>query len=259
MELFFKRLSQRKSNLSPLENQVLAYMMEHPEDVVDSTLNELSKKIYASTATISRTCKSLGYTGYQELRIVLTQYVSRTPTEVNTIPAHGSSWKLFNQRVLNEVTETLGQLANFDWQHALSLLKESRNIEFIGVGASYTSCVEAARKLTFAGRPSNARADWDELRAVSESMTPEDLAVIVSYSGETLHIMEYMTILEAHHVPILAITGDSTNTLAQHATLNCPVTIETRYLNNLDLCSRVPISLALESIVHAYISEQLSL
>lgn len=253
MELFFKRLSQRKEHLSRLENQVLEYMMEHPTDVVDCTLDDLSKKIYASTATISRTCKALGYSGYQELRIVLTQYVNRKPTNPTAAAIDSPTLTTMGQRVIHEVTETLKQLTAFDLAHALRLIKNSRTIEFIGVGASYTNCVEAARKLTFAGRPSNAREDWDELRAVSQAMTTSDLAILVSYSGETLHIIEYATILKAHHVPILAITGDDDNTLARCATLNCPVTIETRYLNNLDLSSRVPISLALEYIVHAYI------
>lgn len=254
MELFFKRLIQRKEQLSRLENQVLEYMMEHPREVVESTLEELSKKIYASTATISRTCKALGYSGYQELRIVLTQYVSRKPTEPKVIsedsPINGTS-----QRVLREVTGTLNQLATFDLDKAMKMIQDSRTIEFIGVGASYTNCVEAARKLTFAGRPSNAREDWDELRAVAQAMTSADLAVVVSYSGETLHIIEYTTILTNNQVPILAITGDTHNTLAQRATLNCPVTIETRYLDTLDLSSRVPLSLGLEYIVHAYILE----
>ncbi|MBP1042758.1 MurR/RpiR family transcriptional regulator [Vagococcus sp. BWB3-3] len=259
MELFFKRLIQRKEQLSRLENQVLEYMMEHPTDVVDSTLDELSKKIYASTATISRTCKALGYSGYQELRIVLTQYVLKKPAQSNVAISVDPPLNSTSQRVMREVSGTLEQLAHFDLNQALTLIQNSRNIEFIGVGASYTNCVEAARKLTFAGRPSNAREDWDELRAVAQAMTPEDLAVVVSYSGETLHIMEYTTILSNNQVPILAITGDNHNTLAQRATLNCPVTIETRYLDNLDLSSRVPLSLGLEYIVHAYIIENHSL
>ncbi|MBU3142815.1 MurR/RpiR family transcriptional regulator [Clostridium sp. CF012] len=74
MEIFFKKLLLKRASLSNLETQVLNYFLKYHEKILTANIETLSNDMYVSTATISRTCKKLGYSGFQELRYSLNQY-----------------------------------------------------------------------------------------------------------------------------------------------------------------------------------------
>lgn len=254
MDIFFKKLLSERDKLSDLEKQVLAYMMEKPEMVTTNTLEELSKELFVSTATISRTCKKLGFDGFQGLKFSLIQYKEEyapqdKPNEVQEMTDHLDRFK-------REMQENLDKLKCLPLDEVLSLLNQSNHVEIFGVGSSLPLCLEAARKLTFAGRLATARSDWDELRVVANMLTKEDLAIIVSMSGETLHIIEYANLLKQHDVPILAIVGRENSRLEKLSTLCIHAYLESYYVEEVDMSSRFPFHLAIDLITLAYLEDK---
>lgn len=91
MQIFYKRLLKKRETLSLLEKQVLEYILSHPEKVISMSLKQVSEKTFVSTATISRTCKQLGYAGFQELKYTLTQYV-QTEKKTSTFKFTFFNW-----------------------------------------------------------------------------------------------------------------------------------------------------------------------
>ena len=71
MQSFMKRLIQHRDQLSQLEKQVLDYIIRYPKKLVHLKLEEVAKEMYISTATISRTCKRLGFQGFQDFKLQL--------------------------------------------------------------------------------------------------------------------------------------------------------------------------------------------
>nr|WP_268888421.1 MurR/RpiR family transcriptional regulator [Heyndrickxia shackletonii] len=151
--------------------------------------------------------------------------------------------------------QTLNHLSEEKIQRASVLIKESRFVEFFGVGASLPVCVEAARKLTFSGRISSAREDWDELRSVAHALSSNDLAILVSYSGETLHILEYANILKERNVKTIAVVGRQNSRLQQEVDLTFHAFIANGYYGELDMSSRFPLSIILDFIILAYMQQ----
>ncbi|MEG2503639.1 MAG: hypothetical protein RSB44_02995, partial [Carnobacterium sp.] len=110
MQTFYKRLLQKRETLSLLEKQVLEYILSHPEKIIQMNLSQVSKETFVSTATISRTCKQLGYAGFQELKYTLSQYVK---TEKQQLPLSFSSItgiEEMAERIRVEVDQTLSHL-----------------------------------------------------------------------------------------------------------------------------------------------------
>ncbi|MGM0218800.1 MurR/RpiR family transcriptional regulator [Enterococcus sp. AZ126] len=250
MSIFLKKLQKHQDKLSRLEKQVLAYIIEHPEEIAQSRIDEIAKKIYVSTATISRTSKALGYSGFQEFKYTLIHHL-----EEEQRPAYqpSANFTQLAERVQNEISETL-QLVNQEYLDAgAMLLANSQRVEFFGVGSSYSCCFEAARKLTFAGRIANAREDWDELRIVAKHLTTTDVAILVSYSGETNLPLEYVAILKEKKVPIIAIVGSANSPLEELATLVFHVKVTNGYYGDIDMSSRIPMHLVLELLILHYI------
>lgn len=254
MQTFYKRLLQKRETLSLLEKQVLEYILNHPEKIIQMNLNQVSKETFVSTATISRTCKKLGYAGFQELKYTLSQYVK---TETQQLPFSFPSItgiEEMAERIRVEVDQTLSHLNKENLSKGADYLIKSNRVEFFGVGASLPSCLDAARKLTFSGRIANAREDWDELRAVAHSLTPNDVAILVSYSGETIHIIEFATILKERNVPIIGIIGTDNSQLEQLANLTYQAKITNCYYGDVDMSSRIPLNLVLEFLIIHYLN-----
>ncbi|MDF1511023.1 MurR/RpiR family transcriptional regulator [Robertmurraya sp. DFI.2.37] len=253
MEVFLKRLSQHRDKLSQLEKQVMEYILENPERISQSNLKDLSRELFVSTATISRTCKQLGYDGFQDLKYTLSKYMTREREEEMITSPNGLSSHI--HRVKREMELTLQQIDEKQIMKAAQYIKESNYVEFFGVGASLPVCVDAARKLTFSGKICNAREDWDELRSVANSMGENDLAILVSYSGETLHILEFSNILKERKVKTIALVGRRNSRLKEEVDLTFHAYITSCYDGELDMSSRFPLAVLLDFIILTYLNK----
>lgn len=251
MNSFFKTLTSKRNKLSELEKQVLNYILEHPDEIKNHTISELSELMFASTATISRTCKKLGFKGLQELKYTLNIHQQEHPVEyaVSNLNSVADHLKRFEKEMKKNL-QIMGRGIN---QEIIKKIAKSNHVEFFGVGSSLPICIEGARKMTFAGRIATARTDWDELRIVAQHLTARDLAIIVSLSGETLHIIEYANILKNNHVPILTISGSETNHLKKYSTYFLYAKLQTHYFEEVDMSSRFPLNIIIDLIIMEYL------
>jgi len=252
MQAFQKRLMQFREKLSPLEVQVLDYILRHPEEVIRLSVEEMAKKIFVSTATISRTCRRIGFRGFQDFKYELSKNIAQAAQPPASPPSYLLSQHM--ERVKREMEKTLQSIDEEKIKRAAEYIEQSTHIELFGVGNSLPICVDAARKLMFSGKICHAREDWDELRSAANSLTEKDLAILVSYSGETLYMLEYAQILKSRKVKTVAITGTPHNRLQQEADLALHAHIVNCYFDDLDMCSRFPLSIILDFIIITYLN-----
>lgn len=258
VNLFFKKLLVKRKELSTLESQVLEYMLKYPNKVSELKIDEFANAIYVSTATVSRTCKKLGFKGYQQLKYALDQYKGSIATEeqdheekqIGEIGGHIS-------RFQKEMERTMTELNTANIKKVVELLNMSQMVEFFGVGASFPFCSDAARKLTFAGKIASARSDWDELRVVASHLKPTDIAILISHSGETLHLIEYATILKERQVPFILLTGTRGSHLESLADLTLIAYSESHYYGEIDMTSRFTVNLLMDLIIIEYIKQRI--
>ncbi|NLA99253.1 MAG: MurR/RpiR family transcriptional regulator, partial [Spirochaetales bacterium] len=75
------------ATLSAKEKKIADFILEHPKESVNPSIEELAERIGISESTMVRFARKLGYTGYQRFRIALAR---------ETIP---SSEQLFETEV----------------------------------------------------------------------------------------------------------------------------------------------------------------
>lgn len=248
MDTFFKSLVAVHDELSNLEKQVLDYFLKKPEIIATHTLEEIAEKVFVSTATISRTCKKLGFSGFQELKYSFISYQERNSID-NRKVENISTTQDHLDRFEKEIENTFPKIGYGITKELIELIKKSQHVEFFGVGSSLPLCIEGARKMTFANRLATTRSDWDELRVVAKNLGKNDLAILISLSGETLHILEYAQILKDREVPFLAITGNEGSQLERFADYSLSVPIQTMYYQEVDMSSRFPLSMVIDLLV----------
>lgn len=251
MDSLISKLQKKKSQLSNLENQVLEYILANPKKVAKMTIEGLADHLFISTATISRTAKHLGFKGFQELKYVIVQYTEQEHRQTNP-RVLAKKTTSFRESLIQQISASFDQLEDDLVKQAVKLIQEANTIEIVGVGGSVTNCIETSRKLMALGKKAAARVDWDELRDISKALTSEDLAILVSLSGETIHIIEYAANFVERNVPIIAIVGASKSTLESMATYTFRAFVEPIYFKDVDLSSRVGLSGILDLILIRY-------
>ncbi len=73
-----------------------------------------------------------------------------------------------------------------------------------------------ARKLTFLGKKAYARSDWDEQAAAVKNLDGQDLAIFVSYTGETKGILAYARVAQEQQVPMISLISTKGSTLEKN-------------------------------------------
>lgn len=76
-------IHQHASKLSDLDNDIIQFIIEHSDEVIDLSITELADKVHISKSSILRLTKKLGFSGYSEFKYFLrqeqnTQFISET-------------------------------------------------------------------------------------------------------------------------------------------------------------------------------------
>ena len=149
-------------------------------------------------------------------------------TETTTSVSLAESARRTFQLEARAIEELAGNLTS-DFEHAVqAILKAKGKTIVCGMGKSGHIGKKIAATLASTGTPSfflhPAEAFHGDLGMIGE----EDILILISYSGETEEILRLIPHLKEREIPIVAMTGNNTSTLAKNAnyTLNVKVSAE---------------------------------
>lgn len=248
---FISLLEKKRSSLSKIENEVLDYIIEHLSTITTKTIYEVASELFVSTATISRAAKHLGYQGFKELKYAIDQTM---PVEIQN--DHLQHFQTITNRMITNVTETFQQLNEKKAMQVITMIDQSNTIEIFGLGGSFPICTDFARKLTFLGKKAYARSDWDEQKAVISNLSREDLAVFVSFTGETHSILTYAQIARKRKVPIISIISSKGSNLEKLSTVTLFAKGTSQYYTNVDLSSRFSSICLFDTVLMMYAEQK---
>ncbi|EGO6608280.1 MurR/RpiR family transcriptional regulator [Enterococcus faecalis] len=240
-------LEKKRNHLSKIENQVLDYILTHMTEISSQTIYEVAQALFVSTATISRTAKHLGYRGFQELKYAIVQSVQSESTESDS-----RSFQAITQQLIANVQDSFQQMDEAKVAEMLKMIEGANTIEVFGVGGSFPICTDFARKLTFLGKKAYARSDWDEQAAAVKNLDGQDLAIFVSYTGETKGILAYARVAQEQQVPMISLISTKGSTLEKLSTTTLFAKGTTRYHQRVDLSSRIAVICLFDTVLLMY-------
>ncbi|MFC2949428.1 MurR/RpiR family transcriptional regulator [Virgibacillus sediminis] len=215
------RIRSNYPSFTQTERRVADYIMEHPQRVVNGSINEVADDIGIAVSTVFRFCKTIGFKGYQAMKIVLATEINgpengRQESIAETDNEAKVTEKIFREN-MKTLEETLGVLDMEAVRAAVELLTGARKVEFFGFGGSNLIAMEAYLKLIRTGIPVYAQSD-SHMQVVSASqMTDSDVAVLISHSGATRDILDVLDTLKDQQVKTIAITNFSKSPLSGRA------------------------------------------
>ena len=163
-----------------------------------------------------------------------------TPTNPNYIES--------GKRILQDEAEAIASMVSTlgeSFEQACKLVSECQGrIVLAGVGQSAHAARKSAASLASLGRPSFFVHATEALHGDMGMITPQDLVILISHSGETKETLNMLAILKNLGPKTIALTGNPTSTLGRA----CNVTLATHIQKEAGPIQFAPTSSALAAI-----------
>jgi len=224
------------SKLSDLEIIIYNYIIEHPDEILEMSIQKLASETHVSTTTILRFCHSLGLKGYSEFKLRFKD----DQKNKNTISTNS-----FYQNItyLEKYTEPEFQKKI---KIAAKLLQHATGIIWMGFGASAGICKYAANLFSNTSK-SNLVVD-DPYFHSNVSLFKGSVLVILSVSGEIDNTIRILNNLKSEDVSVLSITNYENSTLSKLSDYTIPYYVTYKKNNDIDMTTQLPVMLIIEML-----------
>ena len=223
-----KQIEAGYGDLRRSEKQAADYILSHIEEAADLPLDRLAYSAKVSQPTVLRMLKALGFNGYKDFRYQLVAELAReTDREKPDQIMYG--YTLSRQDTLEEIPikmaaktqrmmeETLKNFSGKNYQKAVQKLKKARLIDIYSVENSEVTAMDLLTKLLYLGLPCRHFSDYYFQRISAGSLTSEDVAVGISYSGESKDTVDVMRTARKAGACTIVITNFRDSTIAKYA------------------------------------------
>ena len=195
----------------------------------------LAEVTYTSPPTVLRLCKKLGFTGFDDFKqnfVRELEYLDQQQGKVDfNFPfAENDSPMRVAQNIgeLYEeaVKDTMQLLRYEDLHKAVLLLKYHEEIHIFSAGTAINQAESFREKMLKIGKRVVIFNNLNYQRYQACCLSERDLAMIISYSGETAQMLEIARQCKRSGTPILALTSFGENSLTCYA--DCKLTLSTQ-------------------------------
>lgn len=206
---FWEMLRTKRDSLTKSGGIVADYLVQHAEDAQYLSISSLAKACGVAEATIFRFCRSLGFDGYNEMKIALAKATATAmPVALKLEP--GVDTQTLVTHAYNTAVEALnGTRSVLDpdaIDHAATLLQRARQVYCLGQGGSQVLAEDIWARFSMISTKFRTAGD-SHMQAITASlMGPEDVLLFVSYSGSTRDMMDTLRLAKENGAKVILIT-----------------------------------------------------
>lgn len=207
------------NSFTKTEKNLAKYILENKEEVINLSTEDLSAKAKVSAASVIRFSKTLGYKGFTALKVDLAKDTDNLDTELSVIIENDDSTKDVIEKVkffnTSTIEETIGLLNTGTINDAIEALINAKKIYLFGIGASGLIALDFQYKLLRINKNVIYQMDSHIQLASSVHIGPEDVAIGISYSGESKEVNVPIKFAQEQGAKIITITKYSKNSLSK--------------------------------------------
>ena len=210
----FVRIREMLPRLSETEQRVCRYILQHSHDIILSSVVELAERTKASEATIVRLCRKLGYSGFAQFKIVLSQDLVAPLENIHEDITVTDDIRTLVKKVthsnIQALHDTLQVLDIKAVERAVDLLDKATRITCIGMGGSGSIAVDAQHKFLRTGKPCVAYTDKHLQLIVSSLLTRQDAVLAITHTGSNRDLLEVCEVAREARASLITITHFAT-------------------------------------------------
>ncbi|MBP1971543.1 DNA-binding MurR/RpiR family transcriptional regulator [Virgibacillus natechei] len=203
-------LKEMVSSLPPSERKIADYILNNPEESILLTALSLGEKSQTSSAAVIRLCKSLGLSGFQELKIRVAGDLRVESVDDHRDIEPNEEYRSIIDKVtsntIQTVKETVDIMSEQNLEKAVSALTNAKSIIFIGFGASYIAARDAEQKFMRINKNVFSFSDVHMAATSIANKGPGDVVVGISFSGNTQEAAKLLELAHNKNTTTISIT-----------------------------------------------------
>jgi len=202
------------NKFSESENHIAGYLLEHLDTLNNLTLNKLAAETFTSQATVNRFCKKMGFRGFSDFRLklsqeaALSQRVAVLPSE-NLIDA-ADSLNIISGKIssyfISAIEETRSSLDLIQLERITERIMSSKRIDYFCFDDNFYIAENITSSFMSAGIHTLSFSQSNLQFLQSIIIEPNDVAFIFSKSGTNKKLIEIMKLLKAKNIYTVLFT-----------------------------------------------------
>ncbi|WP_046215765.1 MurR/RpiR family transcriptional regulator [Paenibacillus wulumuqiensis] len=237
-------LEQGLNKLSPQERRLAHYILQQPSSVIRLGITQLANQCGISPATVTRFCKTFNFEGFPDFKMKLAGELAQqsVPSSYQDIIAGNPLAEIVKAIESNHVTsinDTTRLLNLPKLEQAIGYLTRARRIDLYGIATSSIVAQDFYQKLIRIGKNCTAFADSHMQITSASTLSSEDVALAISYSGETRETIDALTCARENGATVMSLTQYSSNPLAAMADISLFSSSLEKGVRRGDMASRI--------------------
>ncbi|MCD1024788.1 MurR/RpiR family transcriptional regulator [Enterococcus montenegrensis] len=202
------RLEERINKIKTFSNteySLIEYILSAKSKVISMQTADLAEVTFTSPASVTRLSKKLGFSGFNELKFFLKSELERQEK------ISMESWDLLQ----NDVNKTISLISETNLIPMSELIAKATKIFVFGTDWGERNATELlVRNFMTIGVFLISVPSITEFRWIAEEVTPNDLVIVVSFSGENTEVTEISRLILLKGTEIISITPLTKNHLS---------------------------------------------
>ena len=226
---FILRLQSHYSSLRKSEKKIADYLQQNSQYRLDMSITDFAKILDVSEATVSRFCRAVGFRGFQDLKLSLATSINAAeefqniPQDIHQTDSTAEIGRKLADTLSSAIAETQRSLGMDDIDAAVDALVHAKQIMLYGIGGSSIIVYAAHHLFAKAGLSCGVYADGYMQTVTASMMNTEGVALGVSNTGMSKHVVDALEIASSKGATTIGITSNRNSVLAQTSTV-CLVT-----------------------------------
>lgn len=207
-------ITEQYPSLTRSGKKLAEYIFNHTGDAQYLSISTLAENSGVSEATITRFCRGLGLSGYNDFKLALAKSErttelgdpSNSPETITTEDDYSSLGRKVHSAMALSLDETLELLDETALNKAIDLISNARHVFCFGQGGSMVMAMEAWARFSTATANFIHIADG-HMQAMATSLSDsQDVILFFSYSGSTRDMEDLLKVAKKRKTPIILIT-----------------------------------------------------
>ncbi|MFD1735446.1 MurR/RpiR family transcriptional regulator [Bacillus salitolerans] len=214
-------LSEMLSKLPPSESKIASYILQHPQEAISLTANELGRRSNTSGAAVIRLCKSLDLKSFQDLKLRIAGDLHKTEEhgfrDIEPKESISSIIEKMTNNSIHTIRETSELLSNDELTKAVNAIQRAKTIHFFGVGASNIIAKDAQQKFLRINKYANAFSDLHLAATAIANTGSDDVVVGISFSGQTQEVAKLLELAKHKGAVTISLTKYGSSIVSNQA------------------------------------------
>lgn len=240
-------LSTHIETLPTQERRLGEHILQNPESIIHLGITELAHICGISPSTITRFCKTFHFRGFPDFKMKLAREIATnhnhsTEGEYQDVIAGNDLGKIVQAIEANHlasITDTTRLLNMDQLRNAVELLCQANRIDLYGMATSSVIAQDFYQKLIRIGKNSTAFADSHMQITAASSLKEGDVALAISYSGETPETIDALRCAKDSGATTISLTQYGNSTLASLADISLFSSSLEEGMRRGDMASRI--------------------